>query len=525
MKIYKAAGYVRLSRDDGEIDVESMSILNQKEIINQWAEKQVNIDLVDYYIDDGYSGTNFNRPGYKKLISDIENGYIDCVITKDLSRLGREHIKVDYLTECYFPEHRVRYIALNDNLDSVADNDEFVAIRSLFNEYYPRDISKKVRSVLKSQKENGNYMGAFAPYGYQKSIIDKHKLVVDNYSSTIVVMIYDLYNKGYSGRNIANILNSKNILSPSSYRKHYKGNVAEVPCWSSSAIYKILRDEVYIGNLVQNKRTKLSYKSKQRVTIDESDWIRVENTHEPIINKSVWQMVQNGFLENKYNRTRRTGAYLYSGLIYCSDCNSRMSASTMKQYGIRYRCSTYISKGNTVCTAHSIKEDEISIQLTYYLNQLVALSKQKDFEDKVFSFVSDSCSKKMSESKQKSNMIEDKIKSLKNKVKVLYDDRSNDIISSMIFKEMTFDYQNEIEDLLTEKNYYDKLLIDNNTICELVRHWVSQIQYYDDVKMISRELLVSLIDKIYVDDNKHISVLFKQIGFIDDFINKAINVA
>lgn len=303
---YDAALYLRLSRDDVDIDgsakTESNSISSQREMLRNFVKSQQDIQIFDIYVDDGYSGSNFDRPEFKRMTSDIEAGKVNCVIVKDLSRFGRDYIEAGRLIQKIYPAFHVRFIAITDNYDSltadITESSLVVPIKNFVNDSYCRDISGKVRSQQNMKRENGEFIGAFAPYGYEKSEENRNQLVIDGYAADIVKKIFAWKIEGLSLGAIASRLNTLHVLCPKQY-KLSKGinfqsgfDCTDEPKWSATQIKRILTNEVYIGTLVQGKQERISYKVKKRLDKPESEWVKVENTHEGIIRETDFAVVQ-----------------------------------------------------------------------------------------------------------------------------------------------------------------------------------------------------------------------------------------
>lgn len=310
MKKYTAGLYMRLSKDDG--NNESSSIGNQRKILRAFSKEKC-FEIYDEYIDDGYSGTNFERPEFKRMIEDIENKKINLVITKDLSRLGRDYITTGQYTEIYFPGKGVRYIAINDGYDSEGPYGDIAPFKNVVNEMYARDISRKIRSSLLIRMKDGHYIGNFAPYGYEKDKDNKSHLKVDKAVSEVLRAIFCLAANGCTPGKIAEFLNETGISSPIVYRCKKYGielkNYAECKkhIWTSATVRKILKNEVYIGNTVQHKTSKLSFKVKASLRIPQNEWIKVENTHEPIIDKNTFESAQNQLAVRNTKTTHGNG--------------------------------------------------------------------------------------------------------------------------------------------------------------------------------------------------------------------------
>lgn len=283
---YIAALYMRLSKDDEQTG--RSGIDSQRLLLREYAEKE-NFEIYDEYVDDGYSGTSYNRPAFKRMIEDIERGNVNSVIVKDMSRLGRDYISTGNLTEVYFPDKFVRLIAINDGYDSDRGYDDMAPFRHVMNEMYARDISRKIRSALYAKMRSGQYIGSFAPYGYKKNDTNKNLLVPDENAARVVTLIFELRSRGISTKDIAERLNEKNIPVPLDYRN--KSKSGKMRLWTQSGICKILRNQVYIGHTVQGKSRKASIKALKSRSIKREEWIIVKNTHEPIVSEEVFYKV------------------------------------------------------------------------------------------------------------------------------------------------------------------------------------------------------------------------------------------
>lgn len=364
-KQFYVAIYVRLSKDDG--NSESQSIATQKRIILQYA-KERGWNIVDIYADDGFTGTNFNRPDFQRMINDIEKGKINCVITKDLSSLGRNSHKTGYYMEEYFPEHNIRYVAINDNYDSYSGDNMYAPFSNVVNELYPKQTSIKTRQAKKSGASKGRFMGSKAPYGYQKSPADKHLLLIDRNASDVVKRIFALYVAGENSCRIAEILNKEKIPNPTAYDCLKSGKTPPAnTLWGSATISAMLKKQVYIGNMEQCKREVVSIQTKKRGVTDSDEHILVENTHEAIIERDLWNQVQELLRQNYRYRSPKKDQpdeykqlSLFAGFVRCADCGSNMVASKRGRKGnekMSYRCSKYTVYGKDSCSSHNIREE------------------------------------------------------------------------------------------------------------------------------------------------------------------------
>ena len=320
---YKVAGYLRLSREDGDKE-ESDSIVSQKNIIeSKLKELGKDFELVDFYIDDGYTGLNTNRPSFQKMLNDIENKKINAIITKDLSRLSRNSFEANYYIELYFLERNVRYISVLDNVDTFLknSNNDMIQFKTLMNDWYSKDISKKVKSGVWARKDKGLYLASRAPFGYEKSKENKNQLIINQEQAKIVKLIFEKFDNGEKKTDIARYLEKNKFLAPSSYndRGVLRKNVYN---WKSS-VGKILRNKVYLGHTEYGKRINLSYKSQKVKFMPRDEWKIVENTHRPIIDEELFERVQRKLDVERKTRSQRY-EWLLNGLVYCKECGSQM---------------------------------------------------------------------------------------------------------------------------------------------------------------------------------------------------------
>ena len=354
---FKTAAYIRLSREDGD-KAESDSVGNQRTLLHEFIRRQEELKLIDTYIDDGWSGTNFERPSFCRMIQDIEKGKINCVIVKDLSRFGRDYLETGTYLERYFPQHNVRFISIIDGIDSEKKQyDLMMPIKNLLNEQYARDISKKVHAAMRTKQEAGQFIGAFASYGYQKSPDDKNKLIIDPYAAEIVRKIFSMYGQGYGKSSIARWLNEQKILCPSEYKREngerYRNGsrLEKTYYWTYSTVSKILQNEIYAGNMVQGKKHQEMHR-RQRATKKE-EWIVVEKTQEPIIDHQTWERTQR-LLQKKTRVLGEKGKKnLFAGFLRCKDCG-RMLVKKGEGEKSRYYCGTYVRCGKEYCTPHMV---------------------------------------------------------------------------------------------------------------------------------------------------------------------------
>ena len=343
MQKYKVGAYLRLSKEEFSNEKESNSITNQKLIIDNYLKEHKEYELVDYYIDDGYSGTNFNRPEFKRMLEDIKNKKIDVIIIKDLSRLGRNYIETGNFIEVIFPGMGVSVISVDENCEIDSSDyygNDYLPLKNLFNDTYAKDISKKVRSSLIVKKYNGEFVGKLAPYGYIKDPKDKHKFLIDKNIAHIIKKIFDMILNGKSRREVADFLNDNDILTPSEYLKiNTDKDTTIMKKWNPEMVNSILRNENYTGTLFQGKKRKLNYRIDKKIKLDKENWIVTENHHEAIISKEDFDKVQE-ILDRKSKVNKDGSIDILSGILKCKCCGSNMIKRTSKGK-VYYYCSNY----------------------------------------------------------------------------------------------------------------------------------------------------------------------------------------
>lgn len=387
-RIYHAAVYARLSREDrvseGDTDKgESDSIVNQKELIRAFLENKPDIDICAEYADDGYSGANFERPDFQRMIREIEAGHIDCVVVKDLSRFGRNFVEAGRYIDQIFPALGVRFIAVNDGFDSVKGRTSsdriLIPFKNLINDAYCRDISVKVRSQLETKRRKGDFIGSFAVYGYRKDPSDRHKLVVDEYAASVVRDIFKWKLEGASQQRIADRLNGQGELSPMEYKRfcgmRYQSGfqVNAKARWTAVAVGRILRNELYIGTMVQGKRTTPNHKVKKTLLKPSEEWVRVEGSHAPIIEKEDFLAVGRLLLQDTRVAPKEETVYLLSGMVFCADCGHGMVRNSVCRNGktyVYYMCGN--NRTNGLCSSHRISSGELEQSVFLALRQHIA---------------------------------------------------------------------------------------------------------------------------------------------------------
>ncbi len=508
-----ACMYLRLSREDGDSS-ESNSISNQRQIIKSYA-KENDIKLSYEYVDDGFSGSNFDRPHFKNMIDDLNKGKFNIIIVKDLSRFGRDYIESGKYLQKIFPEKGVRFISVNDNYDSenadMSDTHLILPIRNFINDSYCRDISMKVKSSKEVKRKNGEFIGAFAPFGYKKDDKDKHKLVIDKEVSHIIERIFNMKIEGYSSKAIADFLNSIGTITPSKHKENNGDNfntgfVVKNAKWDAKMINRIISNKVYIGVLEQGKTTKLNYKSKKEIDVSKEDWIVIQNAQEPIISKSIYLLANKMLLRDV--KQSKDKPCILSGMLYCKDCGSPMVRRKVKAkdgYNIFYICSEYNNTGD--CSRHSIKEEYIIKATIHALNDY--LSKYNELLEKVSA---------IDVSKLTLKVDFDSLNAEKKKYErlrqSLYMDLEEELITTEEFEKFRNNYLIKIREIekqiITKQNIVEELKAKINDKGSLVSDIVPNI----DSDNLNRLSLVSFIDRIEIGEDNAIHFIFNNIDTV-----------
>ncbi len=518
--------YCRLSQDDGR-EGESNSIVNQKEYLLKYA-KEHGFPNPTYYVDDGYTGTNFDRPSFKKMSEDIEKGLVKTVIVKDLSRFGRNYIEVGSYSEIIYPEAGVRFIAIMDNVDTGSlESNEFAAFTNLFNEWYPKSTSKKVKEVKKAKGLAGEHLGA-PPYGYLRNPDDNTRWLVDEEAAAVVRRIFSLCMQGKGMSAIATILWQGKVFTPSAYKASKGIGVARVSenpyCWESSAVSAILENVAYIGCTESFKSTRLGFKSKKRIPTAKEMRAYIENAHTPIIDREVWDKVQM-IRENKRRPTKSGITSMFSGLLYCADCGAKLSLATANGY-THFRCSQYKRTSRTQnCTQHYIRE-EVLYQLV--LKQLQHfLSYLQQFE-RVFvkQQIDTTLAERRFELSAKQKQIEKdekRIKELDCLFRKIYEDNVNGKLNDERFYKLSDGYEAEQEQLKREIEALTAEVNQADTEVTNVAKLIAVTKKYTRIDELKPEILNAFVDKIIVhervkQDGKRtqaIDIYYSYVGIVD----------
>lgn len=517
-KIYNVAIYCRLSNDDGDIG-ESNSIKNQKALLTKYVlEKGWNIAGI--YTDDGFSGLYFDRPGFKQMLNDINQGKISLVLAKDMSRLGRDYIQVGYYIEKFFPENKVRFIALNDNIDTEVDagNNDIAPFKAIINDMYSKDISRKVRSVFNIKRQKGEFIGSFAPYGYEKHPFYKNRLVIDQEAAIVVKRMFEMYLSGHGLTAIANKLNAEGILNPSHYKKkkfeNYNIGRTKISKWNHMSVKSILINPVYTGSVTQNKHKRLNYKSKKLQAVHKKDWIMVENTHDPIVTVEEFEQVQLLMASKNFDHTVVRGTTkLFTGFVFCGDCGEYMTYIKTNNDNCYLICSAYKRFGKKQCTRHAILEEKLQEMLLSDFRSIVQRCIDQETIEREAQKLLSSQKKKAKTYQDEMLSIEKKIEELKAVTASLYKDKVRGVIDDQHFLEIIGDIHQERTHLI---NRYNELHHKSNTV-QLLEESESHIHQLVDsvihIQQLDRLILSQLIQKIEIfsDENIKIHYTFKPI--------------
>lgn len=518
-KTYRGGGYLRLSREDTDVANHEMqqsnSIENQREYIEEFLKTKPEIVSVSFYQDDGYSGVDFERPSFQRMLQDIRENKIDCVIVKDLSRFGRNYIEVGKYIEHLFPVLGVRFIAINDNYDSAeerAGNDIILPFKNLINDAYCRDISIKIRSHLDVKRRRGEFIGAFPVYGYKRGA-EKNKLAVDPYAAEIVKGIFRMKMDGMSNQAIADELNSLGVLSPAEYKKEqgsgYKAMLQthDKAKWSVPAVMRILSNEVYVGTLVQGKESTPNYKIKQREKKPREEWVRVEGTHEAVISPADFEIVAD--IMKKDTRVPGGGksVSLFSGCLYCADCGYSMVRKRVRSGQAAY--TYYVCSGNkkdkTACSSHSVSERALNQAVTEVIR--MHLGYLCDLRESAISVrkASGNSNKALH---QQTERCREEAEKYKNLLLACYEDFKSGLLTQeeyRMFKESLECRREAAETAIRELERKSKLLLEGEIEKET---WMKDFLENENTQM-TRSALIRFVDRIYVYEDHRIEIMFR----------------
>lgn len=498
--------YCRLSRDD-ELQGDSNSIKNQKTILQKYADDN-GFTNTEFFVDDGYSGTNFDRPDWQRLISLVEEGRIGTIIVKDMSRLGRDYLKVGYYTEVLFPGSDIRFIAINNNVDSANQQDsDFTPFLNIINEWYAKDTSKKIRAVLKSKGESGKPLCTNPPYGYIKDPEDKTRWIVDEEAAKVVREAFRLCMQGYGPSQIAKEFTRRRIMNPTA---HARKNGINIPdnrghdddyVWRGSTIVHMLSRQEYLGHTVNFKTYRKSYKQKKQMKNDPSEWMIFKNTHEAIIEESVFEVVQR-IRDGRRRLTPMGEMPLLSGMMFCADCGNKLYQvrgrgwEHEKEYFV---CATYRKiKGG--CSSHQIRNAVVEELLLDGIRRVTAFAREceEDFVEMVTKKTRSELDKSMRDSRRELEQAQARIAKLDEIIQRLYEDNIEGKISDERFAKMTANYEAEQQTLEKRVTELKSIMTEEKESALNVDHFLTLVRKYTDIKELTAEIIREFVEKIYV---------------------------
>ena len=526
--------YERLSRDD-DLTGESNSIINQKKYLEDYARRN-GFGNIRHFTDDGFSGVNFNRPGFQALIKEVEAGNVATIIVKDMSRLGRNYLQVGFYTEVLFPQKDVRFLAINNSIDSdnASDND-FAPFLNIMNEWYAKDTSNKIKAVFDARMKDGKRCSGSIPYGYNRLPTDKQTLVVDPVASEVVKYIFLLTNDGKSPREIAEILTEEKVLIPAAHVKEYhpeqyNGIKFADPCiWSVSSVRKILDRQEYLGHTVLRKSVSTNFKLHKRKSTDEEEQYVFYNTHEPIISQELWDSVQRR--RQRANRTAARGTHTnrLSGYLYCADCGRRLTLQTHyskkdRSLQYSYRCGGYASRVNS-CTAHSISVDNVEALILSTVKRFsrFVLNDEEAFAKELQALWNDKQADKPKQNQSELQRYRKRYDELTTLIRGLYENLISGLLPKRQYKQLMKQYDDEQAELETKIEAVEQELAEEKVNKVDVKHFISLIRKYKEPTEISDLMFHELIDKIVVYEaegvgksrTQKVDIYFNYVGQVD----------
>ena len=496
----KVGLYLRLSREDGDCEVESQSITNQRDFLQQYVEQR-SWAVVDIYIDDGYTGTNFDRPAFQRLLQDIEGKIIDTVITKDLSRLGRDQINTMYYYQIYFPQKQVRYIAVTEGMDTASgnNNDLMLPFLAAANDFYTADISRKVRVALNTRKNNGYFIGSQAPLGYQKNPQQKGHLIPDPETAAIVQLIFQTYLSCGSVIGTAKALTQRGIPTPSECKGTAPTQARFPGVWNENIVRRILTNPTYIGNLTQNRSRKVGYKVDKKINLSQEKWITIPNTHQAIISTEQFIQVQETLAVRSY-MPRGGEGHLLTGLAFCADCGAPMTYMRESDTRTYMVCQGYRRGGRLgLCTAHCMREDFV---IETIRQQLKMFAQQLDAEALGKSIV---WNESRQQNRRQLDTVLRKLEANKKVSQSLYSDKVTGVLTEREFKEFFDQSRRERERLEQDVQALTAYLEDRDAQEQI---W-QQLRAILDFQELDRGTLTALIERVLIHEEKEIEIRFK----------------
>ena len=521
--------YARLSKDDDLVG-DSNSIVHQKEILAKYA-KEHGFTNIEFYVDDGFSGTNFNRPDFQRMMADAEEGKISTVIVKDMSRFGRDYIMVGYYTEIYFSNLDIRFIAINDNVDSnIQTENDLTPFKNVFNEWYARDTSKKIRAVFKAKGNSGKHLTTNPPFGYKKDPNDKDKWIIDDEAAATVRRIFQMYVDGYRISEIGHKLTEEKIETPILYymNRGIKTNArSEYPeIWDLMSIKYILSQTAYAGHTVNFQTAVKSYKTKKQIRLPKEDWIIYRNTQEPIIDEKTFETVQQ-MRKVKRARTKYNEPNMFSGLLYCADCGNHLTIQRVARNRKmdNFSCATYRKKKKGLCSCHRILVSDLETIVKEDLQKVCeyVFLHEKEFTDEYLSGSKKETVKFQSKTKAELKRLSERQEEIGRIIRKLYEDNVNGRITDERFDFLAKSYEDEGNDLKKKIQELKNALASSVQDEEKLSKFLKVVKSYTKIEELTPEILNSFIEKIYIGETEkydgrkmqEVEIIYKFVGAIN----------
>ncbi len=521
--------YARLSKDDDLVG-DSNSIVHQKEILAKYA-KEHGFTNIEFYVDDGFSGTNFNRPDFQRLMADAEEGKLSTVIVKDMSRFGRDYIMVGYYTEIYFSNLNIRFIAINDNVDSsIQTENDLTPFKNVFNEWYARDTSKKIRAVFKAKGNSGKHLSTNPPFGYKKDPNDKEKWIVDEEAAVTVKRIFEMFSNGVRMPEIARKLTQEKVETPTLYNLKHGIKIrrtSEFPeIWSNATIKGILDQIAYAGHTVNFQTTKKSYKNKKQVRLPKEGWVIYRNTQEAIIDEKTFETVQQ--MRNvRRAYTKFNEPNMFSGLLFCADCGNRLTIQRVaKNRNMdNFTCATYRKKKKGLCSSHRILVSELTEVVKSDLQKVCeyVFLHEKEFTDEYLSGSKKETEKFQSKTKTEIKRLSERQEEIGRIIRKLYEDNVSGRITDERFDFLAKSYEDEGNELKTKIQELKSALASSVQDEEKLSKFLKVVKSYTEIEELTPEILNSFIEKIYIGETEQydgrkmqdVEIIYKFVGAIN----------
>ena len=521
--------YARLSKDDDLVG-DSNSIVHQKEILAKYA-KEHGFTNIEFYVDDGFSGTNFNRPDFQRMMADAEEGKISTVIVKDMSRFGRDYIMVGYYTEIYFSNLDIRFIAINDNVDSnIQTENDLTPFKNVFNEWYARDTSKKIRAVFKAKGNSGKHLTTNPPFGYKKDPNDKDKWIIDDEAAATVRRIFQMYVDGYRISEIGHKLTEEKVETPILYymNRGIKTNArSEYPeIWDLMSIKYILSQTAYAGHTVNFQTAVKSYKTKKQVNLPRNQWVIFRNTQEAIIDEKTFETVQQ-MRKVKRARTKYNEPNMFSGLLYCADCGNHLTIQRVARNRKmdNFSCATYRKKKKGLCSCHRILVSDLETIVKEDLQKVCeyVFLHEKEFTDEYLSGSKRETVKFQAKTKAELKRLSERQEEIGKIIRKLYEDNVNGRITDERFDFLAKSYEDECNDLKTKIQEFKNALASSVRDEENLLKFLKIVKSYTEIEELTPEILNSFIEKIYIGETEkydgrkmqEVEIIYKFVGAIN----------